>query len=187
MGDAVVMTNLRYSHRVKCDGVGRAALPDVQLGLFDEPLPVACVPSLRPANDDGAVAETGPVVRLQLGASSVRRATRSGGTPSPRSRLPRMIRAADMPPYPKEEVAAVEQAIAGIRTDRQLLGYKDLKAYFGVSKATANRRMKDGLVPGVRILEGRVLRDGGVRRLSREQVRWLLLAVRNHDGPMRDG
>lgn len=98
-----------------------------------------------------------------------------------------MIRMADMPAYSQEEVAAVEHVIASIRTDRQLLGYKDLKAYFGVSKATANRRMKDGLVPGVRILDGRVLRDGGVRRLSREQVRWLLLAVRNQDGPMRDG
>lgn len=83
-----------------------------------------------------------------------------------------------MPAYPEEEVDAVERAIAEIRTDRVLLGYKDIKDFFGVSKATANRRMKDGLVPGVRILNGNVIRDGGVRRLDREQVKWLLLSLR---------
>lgn len=178
------MATLKCSRRAKCD---RTDTPDAQLGLFDEPLPVAYAPSLRPANDAEIGSEGGSVIRLQLGAPRApHRAVRGAGSSQPRVRAPRMVCAADMPDYPGEEVAAVEHAIASIRTDRQLLGYKDLKAYFGVSKATANRRMKDGLVPGVRILEGRVLRDGGVRRLSREQVRWLLLAVRNHDGPARE-
>lgn len=102
----------------------------------------------------------------------------SKSAPAPQPASAGLIGEADVPAYPAEQVSAVEEAIAAIRTDRVLLGYKDLAAFFGVSKATANRRMKEGLVPGVRIVDGVVLRDGGVRRLSREQVKWLLLAVR---------
>lgn len=181
------MAVLKYSRRVKCGAARQGDAPDAQLGLFDEPLPVVCAPSLQPANDAEMAVGIGPLIRLQLKAlPKPRRSPRNAGSAAPNARSPRIIHTADMPGYDRDEVAAVEHAIAGIRTDRQLLGYKDLKAYFGVSKATANRRMKDGLVPGVRILSGRVLRDGGVRRLSRDQVKWLLLAVRNREGPTRD-
>jgi hypothetical protein len=84
-----------------------------------------------------------------------------------------------MPAYCQEEVADVDRLVAEIRSDRLLFSYRDIQSLFGVSKATANRRMKDGLVPGVTIQDGVVSRDGGVRRFSREQVRWLLLAVRS--------
>lgn len=84
----------------------------------------------------------------------------------------------DMPNYPSDLVAQVDQEIAAIPTDRVLLTYKEIWDYFGVSRATVVRRMKDRLVPGIRMSNGRVLDDGPVRRLSRLQVRWLLLAVR---------
>lgn len=84
-----------------------------------------------------------------------------------------------MPVYSPEEIAAVDRVLAEIKSDRLFLGYRDVQELFGVSKATVNRRMKDGLVPGVTIQEGVVSRDGGVRRFSREQVKWLLLAVRS--------
>lgn len=98
--------------------------------------------------------------------------------PPANSARPRLITEKDLPSYPELEVAAVERLVADIKSDRALLGYKDVWDHFGVSKATANRRMKEGLVPGVRIVDGVVMRDGGVRRFSREQVKWLVLAVR---------
>lgn len=87
-----------------------------------------------------------------------------------------------MPEYPQEEIDAVDRILAGMKSDRLFLGYKDIQDLFGVSKATVNRRMKEGLVPGVTIQDGVVSRDGGVRRFSREQVKWLLLAVRSNQG-----
>lgn len=84
-----------------------------------------------------------------------------------------------MPAYSEEEIAAVDRVLEGIKSDRLFLGYRDIQDLFGVSKATVNRRMKDGLVPGVTLQSGVVTRDGGVRRFSREQVKWLLLAVRS--------
>ncbi|MEQ1619507.1 MAG: hypothetical protein ABL883_14325 [Terricaulis sp.] len=84
----------------------------------------------------------------------------------------------DMPDYPAHLVASVEQSIRDAATDRVLLTYRDIQDFFGVSRATVARRMKEGLIPGIRLLHGRVLDDGPVRRLDRTQVKWLLLAVR---------
>jgi hypothetical protein len=56
--------------------------------------------------------------------------------------------------------------------------YSDIKRSFGISRATIARRMKDELVPGIRILNGRVLDDGAVRRFDRTQLRWLLISVK---------
>ncbi len=83
-----------------------------------------------------------------------------------------------LPSYSSEMVTAVAQEVASIPTDRVLLTYKEIWDYFGVSRATVVRRMRDGLIPGIRLQHGRVLDDGPIRRLSRAQVRWLLLAVR---------
>lgn len=94
----------------------------------------------------------------------------------------RQVSVADLPAYPKDLVASVDSLIKGIPTDRVLLTYREIQDYFGVSRATVLRRLRDGLVPGVRIAEGRVLDDGPVRRLDRMQVRWLLLAVRYRAG-----
>jgi predicted acylesterase/phospholipase RssA len=38
--------------------------------------------------------------------------------------------------------------------------------------------MRDGLILGIRLQDGSVLDNAPIRRLSRAQVRWLLLAVR---------
>ncbi|MFN3463229.1 MAG: hypothetical protein ACK4X1_04050 [Terricaulis sp.] len=84
----------------------------------------------------------------------------------------------DLPDYPYDVVQQVEQEIAEIPTDRVLLTYREIWGYFGISRATVSRRMKDGLVPGIRMSGGRVLDDGPVRRFNRAQIRWLLLAVR---------
>lgn len=131
----------------------------MQLGLFDN-----VSPGLR---DDEAVSK--PLAR-----AAVRQVKR---------RAPVRIEIAtitqqDMPDYPGDLVHQIEEEIAAIPTDRVLLTYREIWGYFGVSRATVARRMKEGLVPGIRMSEGRVLDDGPVRRLNRVQIRWLLLAVR---------
>lgn len=144
----------------------------IQLGLFDDAPPFV-TPSPPPSVKVRPIAlGAQPVVRLSLGPKLNAR---------PRRRPPpsRLLTDRDMPEYSQEQIAEVDQIIADIRSDRLLLGYREIQDLFGVSKATANRRMKDGLVPGVRIQDGVVSRDGGVRRFSRDQVKWLLLAVRS--------
>jgi hypothetical protein len=143
-----------------------------QLGLFDVRDSEALGDEAPPLVHTTVLVENS-VIRLSLRSS--RRVKRP---PPPKSASPRLITEKDLPSYPEQEVAAVERLVAGIKSDRALLGYHDVWMHFGVSKATANRRMKDGLVPGVRIANGVVMRDGGVRRFSREQVKWLVLAVR---------
>lgn len=90
----------------------------------------------------------------------------------------RVVAVEDLPSYPPDLVAAAKRSIKEIATDRVLLTYKEIDAFFGISRATVARRLKDGLVPGIRIRHGRVLEDGPVRRLDRTQVLYLLLAVR---------
>lgn len=150
----------------------RDAAPTPSASLVATPRAVPNLSRIRGRTERG---DASPVIRLDLGPS--RRASRTPPTKSP---LPRLVTAKDMPAYADTEVDAVERVISDIPSERALLGYREIQGYFGVSKATANRRMKEGLVPGVRIKNGVVLRDGGVRRLSREQVKWLLLAVRSN-------
>ncbi|MBI3438924.1 MAG: hypothetical protein HY054_09825 [Proteobacteria bacterium] len=91
---------------------------------------------------------------------------------------PHMLTIADMPVYPDELHVIVAAMLAQLRPDRVLLTYRAIDACFGVSRATVARRVKEGLVPGVRMANGRVLDDGPVRRFDRIQLHWLLLAVR---------
>jgi hypothetical protein len=77
----------------------------------------------------------------------------------------------------------VDRSIAALPTEKLWFTYQDIRRCFGVSRATAARRLKDGVVPGVRFQQGRMIEDGAVRRLDREQLRWLLLAVQS--GPQR--
>lgn len=145
----------------------------MQLGLFDD-APSFVTPSVPPSVKARPITlGAQPVVRLSLGPKLAAR---------PRRRPPpsRLLTDRDMPAYSQEEIVEVDRVIAQIKSDRLLLGYREVQDLFGVSKATANRRMKDGLVPGVKIHDGVVSRDGGVRRFSREQVKWLLLAVRSN-------
>jgi hypothetical protein len=141
-----------------------------QLSLFDDFPPIVPTSPITKLAARASTAEA--VVRLSLGPKP---ATRPRRRPPPS----RMLTARDMPVYPAEEIARVERVIAELGSDRLLLGYKDIQNLFGVSKATANRRMKDGMVPGVTMRDGVVNRDSAVRRFTREQVKWLLLAVRS--------
>ena len=145
----------------------------IQLGLFDDAPPFVSEPAPPSVKVRPIALGAQPVVRLSL-------RPKLAGRPRRRPPPSRLLTDRDMPEYSQEEVAEVDRVIAGTKSDRLLLGYRDIHDLFGVSKATANRRMKDGLVPGVRIQDGVVSRDGGVRRFSREQVKWLLLAVRSH-------
>lgn len=83
-----------------------------------------------------------------------------------------------MPAYPDDLHLAVERSLAELPSDKVWFTYRDIKRHFGVSRATVARRVKDGLVPGIRRQRDRVLDDGAVRRFDRVQLHWLLLAVR---------
>jgi hypothetical protein len=90
------------------------------------------------------------------------------------------ISADDLPRYPSDVIDLVERSLLDLPTDRCWFTYKDIRRCFGISRATIARRLKDGLVPGIRFCDGRMLEDGAVRRLDRNQLRWLLLAVRGN-------
>lgn len=95
----------------------------------------------------------------------------------------RVITTEGLPHYSAEVIDQVDRSMAALPTEKLWFTYHDIRRCFGVSRATVARRMKDGLVPGVRFQLGRMIEDGAVRRLDREQLRWLLLAVRS--GPQR--
>lgn len=145
----------------------------IQLGLFDDAPPFATPPAQSSAKVRPITLGAQPVVRLSL-------APKLAARPRPRPPPSRLLTDRDMPAYSEEEIAEVDRVIAEIKSDRLLLGYADIQGLFGVSKATVNRRMKEGMIPGVRIQDGVVSRDCAVRRFSREQVKWLLLAVRSN-------
>jgi len=87
---------------------------------------------------------------------------------------------ADMPAYPPALVDMVERTIRELPRGRLWFTYKDIRFYFGVSRATVARRLREGLVPGVLMEGDSVIEDAPVRRFDLEQLRWLLLAVRFH-------
>lgn len=89
-----------------------------------------------------------------------------------------MVTLEDMPDYPLDLQLAVDRMLSDLGAGNNLMTYRAIKDCFGVSRATVARRVKEGLVPGVRMANGRVLDDGPVRRFDRTQLRWLLLAVR---------
>jgi hypothetical protein len=95
----------------------------------------------------------------------------------------RVITIEGLPHYSTGVIEQVNRSIAALPTEKLWFTYHDIRRCFGISRATAARRMKDGVVPGVRFQQGRMLEDGAVRRLDREQLRWLLLAVQS--GPQR--
>jgi len=74
----------------------------------------------------------------------------------------------------------VERTIRELPRGRLWFTYKDIQFYFGVSRATVARRLREGLVPGVLMEGDSVIEDAPVRRFDLEQLRWLLLAVRFH-------
>lgn len=86
----------------------------------------------------------------------------------------------DLPDYPPAAVDSVARAMEALPRGRLWFTYKDINYYFGVSRATVTRRLRKGVVPGVMMDGESVIEDAPVRRFDREQLHWLLLAVRFH-------
>lgn len=96
----------------------------------------------------------------------------------------RLVCEDDIPAYPADLVAAVVASISELPSDQIWFTYKSIQRSFGVSRATVARRMRQGLVPGVRFREGRMVDEGAVRRFDRLQLRYLLLSVRSGGRPV---
>jgi hypothetical protein len=140
-----------------------ATIDSDQLGLFD----IAMAPAWTPI---------APVIPR---SSALLRQCKNEGPPSKtQADTVRLVALEDMPTYPTDVLEMVDRSIATIPDGLVWLTYRDIGKYFGISRATIARRLKDGLVPGVRFQHGRMLDDGPVRRFDRVQLRWLLLAVR---------
>lgn len=90
----------------------------------------------------------------------------------------RVICLDDMPAYSRLDCEIVDSSLEALPPDKIWFTYAAVQACFGVSRATVARRMKEGLIPGIRFHGSNVLEDGPVRRFSRMQIRWLLLATR---------
>jgi hypothetical protein len=92
----------------------------------------------------------------------------------------RVVLPDDLPAYPLFDQEVVDRSIAALPPNRIWFTYSAIKECFGISRATVARKVKKGLVPGIRFRGTHVLEDGPVRRFDRSQLRWLLLAVRSH-------
>ena len=92
----------------------------------------------------------------------------------------RVVSLDDLPDYPLLDQELVDRSIAALPANRIWFTYSAIKECFGVSRATVARKVKKGLVPGIRFRGANVLEDGPVRRFDRNQLRWLLLSVRSH-------
>lgn len=138
-------------------------------------------PSLFDAGPLGAAVAENPEVSPRTG--SLRKvAPKSRDLPSLRSKRShqvRLVREEELPLYPAELVAAVIASINELPADQLWFTYKSIQRSFGVSRATVARRMRQGLVPGVRFRQGRMVEEGAVRRFDRLQLRYLLLSVRS--------
>ena len=121
-----------------------------------------------------------PVREAQLNLFEPATSASSAPLPAPVRHNPpvEFVRESDLPVYSLEALQLVERALTALPAEKLWFTYADVKSFFGVSRATVARRVKDRLVPGVRILNGRVQDDGAVRRFDRTQLKWLLLSVR---------
>jgi hypothetical protein len=90
----------------------------------------------------------------------------------------RMLTEADMPHYADPAIEAAAQCLRQLPPAQLWFTYKDIQFFFGVSRATVARRLRERLVPGVIVDGDHVVEDAAVRRFDRTQLRWLLLAVR---------
>ncbi len=119
------------------------------------------------SNNDGAPLE--PAIRKSLDLPSAK---------SRRDTGIRTISVEDMPSYSDLDHEMVQMSLETLPAERVWFTYSAVQQCFGVSRATIARRMKEGLIPGIRFLGANVLEDGPVRRFNRIQLHWLLLAVR---------
>lgn len=132
--------------------------------------------------DAGPIEPAAPKSGVLRAPGSLQRVTlRSRDLPSRSKQAPeaRLVREEDMPIYPAELVSAVVSSINELPADQLWFTYRTIQRSFGVSRATVARRMRQGLVPGVRFQHGRMVEEGAVRRFDRLQLRYLLLSVRS--------
>jgi hypothetical protein len=116
---------------------------------------------------------------LYSAASSAAPSDRAGARIATDTSL-RVVSTGDLPEYPQFDQELVDRSIAALPANRMWFTYTAIRECFGVSRATVARKVKRGLVPGIRFRGTTVLEDGPVRRFDRSQLRWLLLAVRSH-------
>lgn len=90
----------------------------------------------------------------------------------------RLVDLAELPRYAASDIEMVDQIIGAWPATKALFTYGEIHKSFGLSRATVARKVKCGLVPGIAFAGERVLADGPVRRFTREQLKYLLLAVR---------
>jgi hypothetical protein len=115
--------------------------------------------------------------RLRAAAVEKQRPDVVTARPRPRDDV-RVIGLEDMPSYADLDHEMVQRSMETLPPDMIWFTYSAVQKSFGISRATVARRMKDGLIPGIRFCGANVLEDGSVRRFNRTQLHWLLLAVR---------
>ncbi len=91
----------------------------------------------------------------------------------------RVLTTSDMPHYSEQANEAADLSLRRLPRDQIWFTYKDVKYFFGVSRATVARRLRERLVPGILMDGDHVVEDSAIRRFDRDQLRWLLLAVRH--------
>lgn len=105
-------------------------------------------------------------------------ASSRAGAPMIDERPSHVLCVGDMPAYSDEAHESVAAALEALPRAQLWFTYKDIQFFFGVSRATVARRLREGLVPGVRMAGSSVVEDAAVRRFDRSQLKWLLLALR---------
>jgi hypothetical protein len=143
-----------------------------QLDLFDAVVPQSGT-SERLGGDRDVPKSDAPTMRRKQ--APTRQRSRRRASPQ----VSRLLTVADMPSYSAEAVEEARQALRQLPASQLWFTYKDIQFFFGVSRATVARRLREGLVPGVRMSGCSVIEDAPVRRFDREQLKWLLLALRH--------
>lgn len=133
------------------------------------PTPLSAPTAIAPNKPKAAEPIQKPAKRASL--AEVRRGKREI--------LGRILSVKDMPDYPVEAREAADMSLRALPRDQLWFTYKDVKYFFGVSRATVARRLRERLVPGILMDGDHVVEDSAIRRFDRDQLRWLLLAVRH--------
>ena len=160
----------RSSGRNEARGRNPARSASAQLSLFD----IA-------TGEDTSLAKSGPIAPPPQSVTPSRAlpARRRQGARAIDQRPSRVLSVDDMPAYSEDAHEGVAAALQLLPHAQLWFTYKDIQFFFGVSRATVARRLRDGLVPGVRMAGESVVEDAPVRRFDRGQLKWLLLALRH--------
>lgn len=160
---------VRSSGRNEARGRNPARSASAQLSLFD----IA-------TGEDTGFPNSGPIAPpLQSVTQTKARPAQRRGARVVEQRPSRVLSVDDMPAYSEDAHEGVAAALQQLPHAQLWFTYKDIEFFFGVSRATVARRLRDGLVPGVRMAGASVVEDAPVRRFDRGQLKWLLLALRH--------